>query len=249
MMSGHKQHPTSTEEGLSLMSQILSPQLIKALRQHDSATIANAIEHFEVRDPTTGYANNELTCQMPEIATPMVGYAITVTADTTTPGDTRTSRVDDLVEAIDAAPKPSVLAVQHVGHDRKRCCFFGDMFCTIAQKLGCVGFVTDGNGRDRSAIRQRTPDFHVFSTGWVVSHGYGVYLDFNVTVSICGLTISPGDLLHGDESGLVSVPIDIAPDVVKRAETVSEEEAEYFDFLESDRFNMEELKHRIIPHE
>ena len=186
---------------------------------------------------------------MPEIATPMVGYAVTVTADTTTPGDRRSSRVDDLVEAIDAAPKPSVLVVQHVGHDRKRCCLFGDMFCTIVHKLGCVGFVTDANGRDRSAIRQRTPDSHVFSTGWVVSHGYGVYIDFDVTVSICGLTISPGDLLHGDESGLVSVPTDIAADVVKRAEAVSEEEAEYFDFLESDRFNMAELKRRIIPHE
>ena len=42
------------------MSQILSPQLIEGLRQFDSATVANAIEHFEVRDPTTGYANNEI---------------------------------------------------------------------------------------------------------------------------------------------------------------------------------------------
>ena len=107
------------------MSQILSPQLIEGLQRFDSATVANAIEHFEVRDPTMGYANNELVCQMPEIATPMVGYAVTVTADTTTPGDSRSSRVDDLVEAIDAAPKPSVLVVQHVGHDRKRCCLFG----------------------------------------------------------------------------------------------------------------------------
>ena len=231
------------------MNQTLPPEVIEALRRFDSATVANAIEHFEVRDPTTGYANNELVCQMPEIRTPMVGYAITATADTTTPGDTRTSRVDDLVGVIDAAPKPSVLVVQHVGHDRKRCCKFGDMFCTIAQKLGCVGIVTDANGRDRSGIRARTPDFHVFSTGWVVSHGYGVYIDFNTTVSVCGLTISPGDVLHGDESGLVSIPHRIADDVVKRAEGVREEEAEYFDFLESDRFNMEELKRRIIPHE
>ena len=231
------------------MNQAESPQLIESLGQFDSATVANAIEHFEVRDPTMGYANNELICQMPEIGSPMVGYAITATADTTTPGDTRASRIDDLVEAIDAAPKPSVLVVQHVGHDRKRCCLFGDMFCTIASKLGCVGFVTDANGRDRSAICQRTPDFHIFSTGWVVSHGYGVYIDFDVTVSVCGLTVSPGDLLHGDESGLVSVPIDIAADVVKRSGAVRAEEADYFDFLESDCFNMETLKRRIIPHE
>ena len=231
------------------MKRTLSPHVIEALRGYDSATIANAIEHFAVRDPTTGYANNELICQTPEVAQPMVGYALTATADTTTPGDARPSRVDDLVALIDAAPKPVVLVIQHVGHDRKRCCLIGDMFCTITRQLGGVGIVTDANARDRSGIRERTPDFHLFTTGWVVSHGYGAYLDFNLTVSVCGLTVSPGDLLHGDESGLVSIPIDIAEGVVERAQAVREEEADYFAFLESDRFSMAELKRRIIPHE
>lgn len=231
------------------MPQTLSPHTIEALRLVDSATISNAIEHFEVRDPTTGYATNELICQTPEVTERMVGYAITCTADTTTPGDKRPSRVDQLVGLIDAAPKPSVLVAQHVGHEQKRCCLFGDMFCSALQRLGCVGIVTDANGRDRSGIRQRTTQFHVFSTGWVVSHGYGVFIDFNITVSICGLTIRPGDLLHGGESGLVRIPIDIADDVVKRAQAVSEQEAEYFEFLESDAFTIKELKRRIIPHE
>ena len=226
-----------------------APRLIDELQAYDSATIANAIEHFEVRDPTSGYANNQLVCQMPEIARPMVGYAITATADSTTPGDRRTSRVDDLVDLIHAAPKPAILAIKHIGHERQRCCLFGDMFCTILQQLGCVALVTDANGRDRSGIRERTPDFHVFSSGWVVSHGYPAYLDFNTTVSICGLTIAPGDLLHGDESGLVSIPRDIAERVPERAREVRREEAEYFDFLQSERFSMAELRRRIVPHE
>ena len=226
-----------------------APRLIDELQAYDSATIANAIEHFEVRDPTSGYANNQLVCQMPEIARPMVGYAITATADSTTPGDRRTSRVDDLVDLIHAAPKPVILAIKHIGHERQRCCLFGDMFCTILQQLGCVALVTDANGRDRSGIRERTPDFHVFSSGWVVSHGYPAYLDFNTTVSICGLTIAPGDLLHGDESGLVSIPRDIAERVPERAREVRREEAEYFDFLQSERFSMAELRRRIVPHE
>lgn len=226
-----------------------APRLIDELQAYDSATIANAIEHFEVRDPTSGYANNQLVCQMPEIARPMVGYAITATADSTTPGDRRTSRVDDLVDLVHAAPKPAILALKHIGHERQRCCLFGDMFCTILQQLGCVALVTDANGRDRSGIRERTPDFHVFSSGWVVSHGYPAYLDFNTTVSICGLTIAPGDLLHGDESGLVSIPRDIAERVPERAREVRREEAEYFDFLQSERFSMAELRRRIVPHE
>ena len=231
------------------MSEPLSPSIIETLRQFDSATVANAIEHFEVRDPTTGYATNELVCQTPEIAKPMVGYAITCTLDTTTPGDQRPSGIGELVGLIDAAPKPAVLVAQHVGHERRRCCLFGDMFCTSLEKLGCAGIVTDSNGRDRIAIRRRTPEFHVFSTGWVVSHGYGVYIDLNVTVSICGLTIRPGDLLHGDESGLVSVPIEIAEDIGKRAQEVGQDEADFFDFLESNEFTVEELKRRITPHE
>ena len=97
-----------------------APRLIDELQEYDSATIANAIEHFEVRDPTSGYANNQLVCQMPEIARPMVGYAITATADSTTPGDRRTSRVDDLVDLVHAAPKPAILALKHIGHERQR---------------------------------------------------------------------------------------------------------------------------------
>ena len=231
------------------MSEPLPPSIIESLREIDSATIANAIEHFEVRDPTTGYATGDLVCQTPEIAQPMVGYAITCRFDSTTPGDRRPSGLGELIEMINAAPRPSVLVVQHLGHDRKRCCLFGDMFCTSLEKLGCAGIVTDSNGRDRRAIRRRTPEFQVFCTGWVVSHGYGVFLDLNVTVSICGLTIRPGDLLHGDESGLVSIPIDVAEEVVKRAREVGREEAEFFEFLESGKFTVEELKRRITPHQ
>ena len=137
------------------MNQNSIPKLIENLRGFDSATISNAIEHFEVRDPTMGFANNELICQLPEIGAPMVGYALTATADSTTPGDKRISRVDDLVAQIDAARNPVILVVQHLGHDRKRCCLFGDQFCTIAEKLGAVGIVTDANCRDRTGIRKR----------------------------------------------------------------------------------------------
>jgi len=231
------------------MPERLPPDVIKTLRKYDSPTIANAIEHFSVRDPTTGYANNELICQMPEISVPMVGYALTARADGTTGGDQRPSRVDDFVELITTAPQPVVLVVQHVGPDRRRSCLIGDMFCTIAERLGVVGVVTDASGRDRAGIRTRTPDFHVFTTGWVVSHGYPVYIDFQATVSICGLTISTGDLLHGDASGLVSIPLEIAESVATQASDVADKEADYFSFLESDRFSLAELKRRIVPHQ
>lgn len=222
-------------------------KITRALGQFDSATVANAIEHFKVRDPTIGYANNELICHTPEISVPMVGYAVTCTVDSTTPGDTRPSRVDELIGLVAELEKPFVLVALYEGPDRSRSCMFGDMFCTMLAKLGGVGIVTDANGRDLSGIKRRTVGFHVFCRGWVVSHGYPAFINFNMPLTICGLNVNPGDLLHGDESGLVSVPLSIASDIASRAKTVHEDEVEFFKFLEKDAYTIEQLQQRINP--
>ncbi len=222
----------------------LSAETLDALRRIDSATIANAIEHFEVRDQVTGYSSMELRCQFPE-QEPMVGFAVTATHDTTYAGDDRPMRLHEVLDMVDAAPKPVILAVQYTGADRARSCLVGDMFCSALQKLGGVGVVTDLGSRDFHGIQQRAPGFQLFCPGAVVSHGYGTYTNLDITVSICGLTIRPGDLLHGDANGVVSIPLAIAEEVVDQAQRVLEEERSYFDFLASDRFSYEGLKQRI----
>ena len=115
-------------------------------------------------------------------------------------------------------------------------------------RLGCVGLATASNCRDAAGIRARTPEFHLFSTGWVVSHGWGAFLDFNVTVTVCGLTIRPRDFLHGDASGVLSIPLDIAERLGEAAGLEVEREKEYFYFLEGGQFTMEELQRRFAPH-
>ncbi len=228
------------------MTQPLSAGDLEALRQFDTATVSNAIEHFEVRDPTAGYASNELICQFPELL-PMVGYAVTVTGDTTRPGDTRASRLVEVVDLVAEAPRPSVLVIQYVGEDRRRSCFVGDMFCLTMDRLGAVGIVSDGNARDRVGIQGKTPHFHMFCPGWVASHGYGCYLDLNAPVSVCGLDIRPGDLLHGDGNGLVTIPHEISHQVAQQAQVVRDEEGQYFDLFETDPFDMQELRRRVGP--
>jgi regulator of RNase E activity RraA len=223
-------------------------ELLDRLRSFDTATISNAIEHFKLRDRTTGYINNETRCQFPDIQ-PMVGYAITCTGDTSCPNDSRPSNIDKLVEVIDAAPNPSVIVMQHTGHDRSRSCFIGDIFSSVTSKLGSVGFVTDANVRDLPGIAKRTPEYQVFSAGTVASHGWAVFFDFNIEVTVAGLTIAPGDLLHGDGNGLISVPIDSAAAIADQAAEVIEVEKEMFAFLSSDDFTIDELKKRFVPHE
>ena len=72
----------------------------------DSATISNAIEQFEVRDRAAGYADMGLRCQFPEYP-PMVGYAVTCTADTTSPGESRPMKFADVLQVVRDAPQPA----------------------------------------------------------------------------------------------------------------------------------------------
>ncbi len=222
----------------------VSPETIGALKGFDSPTVANAIETFNVRDWTEGYASGELNCHYPELP-PMVGYAVTCTADSTTPGPKRQTNLHGVFDAIVASPKPVIVVVQNVGPDVERSCFLGDMVCAACQRLGATGIVTDGGLRDRSGIRQRAPGFQLFSTGIVVSHGTSIYIDVNIPVSISGLDVEPGDLLHGDESGLVKVPLEIADEVPAKSQQVIEREQRLFKLLASESVTPEAIKENL----
>ena len=232
------------------MKEIVTREDIKKLKSFDSATIANAIEFFKVRDNTVGYSSMELRCLTPE-EKPMVGYAITLTADTTTPGPIpgRFDKLAELFDVIGDSPSPSIICVKFVGPNRSRSCSVGDMFANSVQKLGTSGIVTDCGIRDLSGIKKRAPGMQVFSPGLVVSHGLGNFIELGTVVSICGLTIKQGDLLHGDENGVVSIPFDLIniKDLITRAGEVIEEEKKVFDYLESGSPTLQGIKERIAP--
>jgi regulator of RNase E activity RraA len=81
----------------------------------------------------------------------------------------------------------------------------------------------------------------MFAMGAVASAGVPVVVDVGVTVSICGMTISPGDLLHGDENGLISIPHEIAQKVADEGRAVLQKEESKVDFLRSEKFSLERL--------
>jgi 4-hydroxy-4-methyl-2-oxoglutarate aldolase len=219
-------------------------ETIAFLRSIDSPTISNAIEKFKVRKQTEGFASSELSCRFPDLP-PMVGYAVTCTVDTTSPEPRGPNRITDLFDAVASAPKPAVVAIQNQGTSRERSCMVGDVVCTSLQKLGVAGVVTDGGVRDIQGIRRRAPGFQLFAGGLVVSHGMPVYLEVNIPITICGLPIKPGDLLHGDESGVVSIPLDIVVPVLEQAKVVLKKESDLIEFLSSDSFSLDELKYRM----
>jgi regulator of RNase E activity RraA len=218
----------------------LTRDQLEQLRQIDSPTVSNAIEQFRVRPRVEGYAGWELRCAFPELGT-TVGYAVTCTADSTTP-----SRVDDrgqmrLWEAIEAAPKPVVLVIKDIGPERSRSCHMGEVMATTAKALGAVGCISDGGLRDVVEVRA-LGGFQYFCPGFVVSHGNAVICEVNVPVTLDGLDVNPGDLLHGDVNGVLSIPFEIADRVAEEAQKVREAERQVLEFVRTPGLTVERLR-------
>lgn len=220
----------------------LTEQQLAELRAIDSPTVANAIEHFKLRDDTMGFTGYSTRCLFPDLP-PMVGYAVTVLADATTPGPRRGREMTmRMWEALEAAPKPAILVMKDVGPRRTHACHFGDVMCNTARRLGAIGLVTDGGVRDLKEVHEM--GFHYFAPGAVVSHGTAAFVDVNVTVEIDGCLIRPGDLLHGDANGLVLIPDECAAQIPAQVAKVRETEQAMIDWINSPDFSTAELRKR-----
>ncbi len=222
----------------------LTSKQIEALRRFDSATIANAVEAFEVRHPAAGFASLELRCMFPDLP-PAVGYALTCTVDSTTPRRGGAAGMGKLVRALRAAPKPAIVVMKSVGQEPLRNCHIGDVMGTLFHRMGAVAAVSDAGVRDLAGIAERAPGLQIFGLGAVVSHGDYRIVEVGPTVAVCGLTVSKGDLLHGDANGLVSIPHKIAARLPAAARKVVRAEAALVDYIQSPAFDHKALAKRF----
>jgi len=218
----------------------LSHEQLEALRQIDSPTVSNAIEHFRVRPRVEGFAGWELRCAFPELGS-TVGYAVTCTADSTTESRTDDRGLMRLWAAVEAAPKPAVIVIKDIGPERSRSCHMGEVMATTAKALGAVGCVSDGGLRDVVEVRA-LGGFQYFCPGFVVSHGNPIICDIGVTVTLAGMTVAPGALLHGDVNGILVVPDAVAPEIAAQAARVRAAEREVLDFVRAPGLTVEKLR-------
>ena len=116
----------------------------------------------------------------------------------------------------------------------------GEVHAEILKALLCSGLVTNGSVRDLPKVAAL--EFPMFACSVSLSHSYVHLLDFGVPVEICGLKISPGDLLFGDVHGLLSIPLQIAADLPVVAQELIRKERTIIDFCRSPDFSVVKLR-------
>ncbi|MCW3474658.1 RraA family protein [Limobrevibacterium gyesilva] len=136
----------------------------------------------------------------------LAGPALTVK---TRPGDNLMVH-----KAIDLAAPGDVIVVD-AGGDLTNA-IIGELMLAHAIRRGVGGFVIDGAVRDAAAIR--AAHLPVFAAG--VTHR-GPYKDgpgeINLPIAINGMVVAPGDLILGDEDGVLCVPFDDCETVLAAA--------------------------------
>jgi regulator of RNase E activity RraA len=227
------------------MAVSLTAEQLDSLRRIDSPTIANAIETFEIRPRVQGYVGYDIRCIFPDLP-PMVGYAVTCTVDSTTEGRVGIG-FNELYKLLEDAgtPKPAVVVMQDVGPDRLHSCHAGEMMATTMKRLGAVGILTDGGLRDVREVGH-LGGFHYFCAGLVVSHGNPICVSVGDDVTISGMTVRMGDLLHGDANGVVHIPDECAAEVAAAAHRTWERESAQLKRINSRDFSV--LPQREIEH-
>ena len=211
------------------------PQLSEAdldlLRMNDTPTICNVIEIFKYRSQTEGYMDGRIKACFPEMP-PMVGYAATATFRSAAP-----PRSGNVYAALDAQVKqfaelaqPVVVVFQDLD-DPPVAATFGEVMTSCYKGFGAAGMITSGAARDIDQVR--AIGFPCFADGTICSHGYPHFVDLNVPVNVGGITVHPGDLIHGDCNGVTTIPHEIASAVARSCEEFAAAEQVVIDYVRS----------------
>ncbi|SIT45528.1 Demethylmenaquinone methyltransferase [Paraburkholderia piptadeniae] len=163
----------------------------------------------------------------------MAGTAVTV----------RTRAGDNLAihRAFDFCRPGDVLVIDGGGELTQA--LMGDIMASYAESLGVQGLVIDGAIRDVGALRER--DFPVYARG--VTHR-GPYKngpgEINVPVTVGRMVVNPGDIIVGDEDGLLAIAPSDVERVIGGARKQGAKEAAALQSISEGRFD----RSWVMPH-
>ena len=199
--------------------------LFVKLREIDTPTICNALELIDNEHRNFGYTDEVLFCLRPEMK-PVVGIAKTATCRSLRPSDrdSSTLKVDRVkyYTYINECELPKIVVMQDLdGGRRGHGPFWGEFNTRIHKALGVCGVVTDNTVRD---VPNLPDDIQILSHGFKPSHANIHIVEYNIQVNVASMVVTPGDIVHADLHGAVSFPVEMAEDVLKKAQVFVDSE-------------------------
>ena len=208
-------------------------EFFDALKNFDTPSITNVVATYPSHPLCLGlynpwtenwYTDQALRCMYPELER-TVGYAVTCVFGLPDPNFSRLSFLD-VLEALDASPKPTVLVLQQKFPEELagKVGLAGGIMTSAMKSAGCLGVVSNGPSRDLDEIRPM--NFQYLISGVTPGHGDMAVHAVNVPVSVAGMDVSPGEIIHMDENGACKFPAEQLSAVHTNVQALLDEETE-----------------------
>jgi regulator of RNase E activity RraA len=118
-------------------------------------------------------------------------------------------------------PSPSVAVVEDLDYPHAIGAYWGEVNTTIHKGFGMSGALTNGVMRD---LGDMASGFPVVAGSIGPSHGFVHVKEIGTPVTIFGLNVAQGDLIHADRHGAVVIPIDVLGGLVGAIQKMQETE-------------------------
>ncbi len=215
------------------MPELSEKELLEKLKGYDTPSITNVVATYPQNPLCLGlyepwrsnwYTDQSVRCIYPELGR-LVGYAVTVVYSLSDPSFNRLT-MRDLVEALAKSKKPSIIVIKQDFPPEilPKVGLCGGQMTTTFKACGAVGVVTNGPSRDIDEIRPLK--FQYLMSGVTPGHGAFSMKAVNVPVSVAGMDVAPGEIIHMDENGACKFPAGRLADVCKNVKELVEAEEE-----------------------
>ncbi|MFY8105504.1 MAG: RraA family protein [Elstera sp.] len=221
---------------------MISPDLLARLRATDTPTVCNALELLLGGRRATGFTRFPVVAADPGLPS-MVGYArcvkIRAASPPTEPPETVLARRMAYYDYVAGGPAPSLVVIEDTDWPHCVGAFWGELHVAVHKGLGLGGTLTNGLLRD---LGQLDPGYQVIAGAVGPSHAFVHVTDLDVPVTVLGLSIAPGDLVHADRHGATIIPETVLDGLAAAIDTVIAKEKIILDVARAPGFTVDVLK-------
>ena len=198
--------------------------LLALLRSVDTPTVCNAIEVAEGKRGFARFTRGTVLCSDPD-AGAIVGYARTAKiaggAPSGEPPETvRTIRMD-YYRHMASGSRPALAVIEDLDGEHAVGAYWGEVNATVHKGFGLSGALTNGVMRDLGDLPEGFP---VIAGSIGPSHGFVHVKEVGTPVSVFGLTIADGELVHADRHGALAIPRDCIEGLAEAIKKMQETE-------------------------
>jgi len=224
-------------------------ELLELLQSVDTPTVCNAIEVAQGQRGFNQFTRGTMCCSDLCVKA-VVGYARTAQIAAIEPAseapDVIKARRMDYYKHMSQGPRPALAVVEDMDYPHAVGAYWGEINTNIHKGFGLSGALTNGVMRDLGDLPE---NFVVIAGSVGPSHAFVHVRSVAEPVTIFGMQVNDGDLIHADRHGALVIPPQLIPVLGDAIHKLLETEKIVLEATAKDDFNFEKFQEAWLEFE